>query len=247
MLSVVIPAFNEADTLPPHVARLRPVLDRLSPSGWEILVVDDGSADGTAAAVEALGLAPRVRVLRSAANRGKGAALRLGVAATVGDLVLTCDADMATPPESLGAFVDALRGGADVAIGNRRSRAARIERPQPWIRRFLGTGYLALCRALTGVRLEDYNCGFKLFRGDVAREVMAATRTDGWAIDMESLAIAARGGRRIVELPVVWRAGDRSAVRLGRDVLVTLREMVRIGWRLRPGGAGVRKPDGDRR
>ena len=81
--------------------------------------------------------------------------------------------------------------------------------------------------------LDDYNCGFKLFRGEVAREVMAATTTDGWAIDMESLALAVRQGRRVVELPVTWRAGDGTAVRLYRDVAATFGEMVRIWWRLR--------------
>ncbi len=233
MLSVVIPAYDEEETLPSHLARLLPVLERAAAGGWEVLVVDDGSTDRTAAVVEGLGLAPRVRVLRAPCNRGKGAALRLGVAATGGAQVLTCDADMATPPETLLPFLEALRGGADVVIGNRRGPAARIERPQSWLRRTLGSGYLALCRWMTGVALGDYNCGFKLFRGEVAREVLAATTTDGWAIDMESLALAVKQGRRVVELPVTWRAGDGTAVRLYRDVAATFGEMVRIWWRLR--------------
>jgi dolichyl-phosphate beta-glucosyltransferase len=233
MLSVVIPAYNEEETLPAHLARLAPVLERVGAGGWEVLVVDDGSTDRTAAVVEGLGLSPRVRLVRAPVNRGKGAALRLGVGATTGELVLTCDADMATPPETLLPFVEALRGGADVVIGNRRDPAAAIERPQTWLRRTLGSGYLALCRWMTGVRLQDYNCGFKLFRGAVAREVMASTTTDGWAIDMESLALAVRQGRRVVELPVAWRAGDGTTVRLYRDVAATLAEMVRIWWRLR--------------
>jgi dolichyl-phosphate beta-glucosyltransferase len=232
-ISVVIPAYNEADTLPAHLARLLPLLEQIAEKEWEVLVVDDGSTDGMADVVEALGLAPRVRVLRAPANRGKGAAIRLGVAATAGDMVLTCDADMATPPEMLQAFVAALRSGADIAIGNRRCPAARIERRQPWFRQKLGEGYLRLCRWLTGVKLDDYNCGFKLFRGTVVREIMAMTTTDGWAIDMESLALAARRKYRIAELPVVWRDGERTSVRLLRDITDTFREMVRIWWRLR--------------
>jgi dolichyl-phosphate beta-glucosyltransferase len=231
-ISVVIPAYNEVDTLPPHLARLVPLLERVAPQSWEVIVADDGSTDRTPEVVESLGLG-QVRVLRGGANAGKGAAVRRGVAASVGDMVLTCDADMATPPETLVPFVEALRAGADIVIGNRRAAQARIERPQPWVRRVLGAGFLALCRRLTGVRLQDYNCGFKLFRGEVAREIMSQVQTDGWAIDMESLAIAVRRGARVVEVPVVWRSGDRSAVRVVRDVFATLREMVRIWWRLR--------------
>lgn len=232
-ISVVIPAYNEADTLPVHLARLLPLLGQVAGPEWEVVVIDDGSTDDTVRVVESLGLAPRVRVLRAPANRGKGAAIRLGVAATAGEMVLTCDADMATPPESLPVFVDALRGGADIVIGNRRCPQARIERRQPWFREKLGEGYLRLCRQLTGVKLDDYNCGFKLFRGPVAREIMAMTTTDGWAIDMESLALAARRGYRVAEIPVVWRDGERTSVRLRRDIAATFREMLRIWWRLR--------------
>ena len=237
-LSVVIPAYNEARALPAHLARLRPVLDGLAPGAWEVLVVDDGSTDGTAEVAAGLGAPPQIRVVRAPVNRGKGAALRLGLAASLGELVLTCDADMATPPEQLPAFLEAARGGADLVIGNRRSKAARIERPQPWVRRTLGAGYQRLCRRLTGVALDDYNCGFKLFRGEAGRALLAATRTDGWAIDVESLALASRWGLRVVEQPVVWRSGEGSAVRLRRDVVETLVALVRIRWGLRRAGPG---------
>jgi len=233
MVSVVIPAYNEAEALPAHLARLLPVLEQVASGGWEVLVVDDGSTDRTAEVVEAPGRSPGVRLVRLGANRGKGAAVRAGVAATTGEMVLVCDADMATPPESLLAFVQALRRGADVVIGNRRGPGARIERPQPWLRRTLGWGFLKLCQGMTRLDLDDFNCGFKLFRGAVAREVLASTTTDGWAIDMECLGLAVRRGWRVVELPVVWRAGDGTAVRLRRDVSATFGEMLRIWWRLR--------------
>jgi glycosyltransferase involved in cell wall biosynthesis len=244
MISVVIPAFNEADTLPAHLARLVPVLDEVAPAPWEILVVDDGSTDRTVEVVEALRLAPKVRVLRAPRNRGKGAAVRLGVEATKGDMVLTCDADMSTPPETLGAFVRAMQAGADIVIGNRRGPEARVERHQPRLRRALGVGYVKLCQWLTRVEIDDFNCGFKLFRGDVAREVMGAVTTDGWAIDVESLALAARRGYRIVELPVVWRNGERTAVRLSRDIVGTFIDVLGIWWGLRRAGRTNRSPRG---
>lgn len=235
VLSIVIPAYNEATSLPPHLEILVPLLNSVIGDRWEVLVVDDGSTDQTVKVIESLGYGPRIRVLRSAENRGKGAALRRGVAESQGAMVLTCDADMSTPPEMLLPFLSALEQGADIVIGTRRSPEAKIARRQPWVRRFLGTGYLTLCRKLTGVRLSDFNCGFKLFRGETARELMAAARIDGWAIDMETLALAGRRHLTVRELPVSWSDSSRSAVRLARDVPATLREMFRIWCHLRRG------------
>src|SRR5262249_36993742 len=146
MISVVIPVYNEAGCLPAHVAPLVPLLTSLAGNGWEIVLVDDGSTDGTGAVIGSLAArdAARVRGVAHAKNRGKGAAVRTGVLATRGDAVLFCDADMSTPPETLREFLGVLAAGADVVVGNRKGQGATIERWQPRIRTWLGLGFTRL-------------------------------------------------------------------------------------------------------
>lgn len=231
MISVVIPVYNEAGCLQAHLDALRPVLEELAPGDWELLLVDDGSVDGTGAEIARLAaIDPRVRGLAHPANRGKGAAVRTGMLATRGDAVLFCDADMSTPPDTLREFVAALAAGADVVIGNRKSRAARIERWQPPLRVWLGLGFTRLANALTGLRVSDYTCGFKLFRGAPGREIFAETATPGWSFDVEILARAARRGLSVREIPVRWHHVDDTRVRIARDVLRSFAELLSI-WR----------------
>jgi len=243
MISVVIPVYNEAGCLASHVDALRPLLAELAGDDWEIVLVDDGSRDGTAEAIASLSaVEPRVRARTHAVNRGKGAAVRTGVLATRGDAVLFCDADMSTPPETLREFLAALAGGADVVIGNRKSGAARIERWQPPLRTWLGLGFTRLSNLMTGMSVSDYTCGFKLFRGDPGRAVFAETGTDGWGFDVEVLARAARRGLAIRELPVRWRHVDDTRVRVFRDVVRSFAELLALRKRL--GRAPRRAPDG---
>jgi len=234
MISVVIPVYNEAGCLRAHCEALRPLLDELSPQGWEIVLVDDGSRDATGDEIRRLSAADwRVRGEFHPANRGKGAAVRTGVLATRGDTVLFCDADMSTPPETLRPFLAALQEGADVVIGNRKGREARIERWQPVLRTWLGLGFTRLSNLLTGLSVSDYTCGFKLFRGEAGRAIFRRTECAGWAFDVEILALAARDGLTIRELPVVWRHVDDTRVRVARDVLRSFRELLAIRRRLR--------------
>jgi dolichyl-phosphate beta-glucosyltransferase len=232
MISVVIPVYNEASCLDAHVAALRPLLGELSGDDWEIVLVDDGSADGTGAEIARLAQDGHVRGLAHARNRGKGAALRTGITATRGDVVLFCDADMSTPPETLRAFLAALRQGADIVVGNRKSRQADIQRWQPALRTWLGLGFTRLSNWMTGLAISDYTCGFKLFRGEHARRLFAATETPGWSFDVEVLARAARDGLVIREIPVTWRHVDDTRVRVARDVVRSFRELLSIRRRL---------------
>lgn len=231
-LSVVIPAYNEETTLPAHFDVLVPLLQKIYPDSWEVLVVDDGSNDRTADVVRDFGH-PAIRLLSTGCNRGKGAALRDGMMTTQGELVLMCDADMATPPQMLPIFLAALRPDVDIVIGNRRSPESRIVRRQSLLRRILGTFYKLLATRLTGVAVADVNCGFKLFRGELARRLFAQATTAKWAIDIEILALAAKAGAKVAEIPVEWRDGDRSSVRILRDTVVTLKQMLEISLRLR--------------
>jgi len=232
MISVVIPVYNEAACLEAHVAVLRPLLDELSPRDWEIVLVDDGSSDGTGAEITRLAGTPGVRGLSHPVNRGKGAALRTGILATRGDEVLFCDADMSTPPETLRPFLAALRAGADVVIGNRKSREADIQRGQSALRTWLGLGFTRLANLMTGQTISDYTCGFKLFRGVHARSLFEATETPGWSFDVEILARAGRAHLKIREVPVTWRDVEDTRVRLARDVIRSFMELLSIRRRL---------------
>jgi len=242
MISVVIPVYNEAGCLREHVDALRPLLTELAGNDWEIVLVDDGSRDGTGAEITALAAAdPHVRGCTHPVNRGKGAAVRTGVLATRGDAVLFCDADMSTPPETLREFLAVLQAGADVVLGNRKSGAARIVRWQPPIRTWLGLGFTRLSNAMTGMSVSDYTCGFKLFRGEPGRAVFAETGTDGWVFDVEFIARAARRGLVIREVPVTWRHVDDTRVRVLRDVIRSFAELLALRRRL---GRAPRKARG---
>lgn len=230
-LSVVIPAYNEEKTLAGHFDVLVPVLNGVLGTDWEVIVFDDGSIDRTAEVVREYGH-ERIRVLSHQPNQGKGAAVKAGILASRGDAVLLCDADMATPPVTLLPFLDALSNGAEIVIGNRKDPRSSIARKQPPLRRFLGNGFIWLSSFLTSTSVADFNCGFKLFRGDIARALMTETTAPGWAYDIEILALATRHGYKIVELPVSWSHGVNSCVRLPGDLFKTLREMIRIWVRL---------------
>lgn len=219
LLSVVIPAFDEERRLGPTLDRVR----RALPDA-EIVVSDDGSRDGTVALARREG----ARIVSSPANRGKGAALRLGMLAAAGDRLLMTDADLSTPLEDLGPLLDALDAGADLALGSRRAPGARIERRQPWLRETLGRGFTFLSQVALGVRVRDFTCGFKLFTRDCARDLFTRLTIDGWGCDAELLFLAARRGWRIRELPVRWANDGDTKVRLGRDVLRSLLDLLRI-------------------
>jgi len=209
------------------------VLSVLCPLDWEIVIVDDGSLDRTGQVAERLTEDAGFRLIRHSRNCGKGAAVRTGVLATHGETVLLCDADLSTPPEMLPSFLHELSQGADIVVGDRRSTASSIERPQSLLRQILGTGYAALARQVAGVPLRDFNCGFKLFRGDAARNLFAQCRSVRWTWDVEVIALARRSGMIVRSLPVIWRQGDRSAVRPFRDAVKSFADLVSLWIRLR--------------
>jgi dolichyl-phosphate beta-glucosyltransferase len=227
-LSIVVPAYNEEARLPATLARIAGYLQGrpdLVPA--EIVVVDDGSADATAKVGERFEPPPEVsvRLIRLARNRGKGAAVRVGLAGTSGTKVLISDADLATPIEEIDAL---LASGAQLAVGSRGVDRKLITRRQPLPRDLLGRLFNLGLRALALTAFRDTQCGFKLLDGELARRLAGELRLDGFAFDVELLARAARCGASIAEVPVRWQHVDSSRVRPLRHGMQMLRDALRL-------------------
>jgi dolichyl-phosphate beta-glucosyltransferase len=244
-LSVVIPAYNEALRLPATLERLARHLGEAG-RAHEVVVVDDGSSDGTADAARAAG--GPVRILRHEPNRGKGYAVRRGMLAATGERRLMTDADLSTPIEELGRLEPEIDRGMDIAIGSRAVAGARIEIHQPAYREAMGRLFNLLVQALLLPGLADTQCGFKLFTAEAAEAAFGACRLDGFCFDVEALYVARRRGLRIAEVPVVWRNDAATRVGLGGGG-TAFADLLRVRYfALRgaygPRGATVSPPDG---
>ena len=229
-LSVVIPAYNEAARLPPTLLRIRDYL-AAADRPYEIIVVDDGSSDGTAEAARRIG-GPELTILINESNRGKGYAVRRGMLEARGERRLMTDADLSTPIEELARLMACMDEGYDVVIASRAMAGARIEVHQPWYREAVGRIFNLLVRVSVVPGLRDTQCGFKLFRADAARECFSAALLDGFSFDVEALFIARRRGRRVAEIPVIWRNDAATRVSTLRGVLAFV-DVLKIrmnGW-----------------
>jgi glycosyltransferase involved in cell wall biosynthesis len=237
-LSVVVPAYNETARIAPTLHRLSTFLEQQD-TRYEILVVDDGSTDGTAEHVERLRI-PHVRVIRSRPNRGKGAAVRTGMLDARGLVRVMCDADGSMPPEELPKLLGELAcGAADIAIGSRYAGGAAAQTSQPLYRRL----WSRLCnrviqRSLVpGIR--DTQCGFKAFTAIAAEDLFSRARVDGWAFDLEILALARRCSYAVAEVGVAWTDDKRSRVNPLRDLVGVVREAIAIRRNLKSGVYGA--------
>jgi glycosyltransferase involved in cell wall biosynthesis len=242
-LSVVVPAYNEARRLTESLPAL---LDMASDTGAELIVVDDGSDDGTAdvAAAHLSGL-QGTKLVRLPLNCGKGAAVRAGVAHARGRSIVFMDADLATDLGDLPPLLDALEQ-ADVAIGSRVMAGATVEGASA-ARASMGRTFNRMARAVTGLKLRDTQCGFKAFRAPVAQLLFHLGVVDGFAFDVEILALARRMGYRVAQVPVHWRAVDGSRVDVVRDPLRMVRDVVmtQARWRRTRIVAVLRALEGD--
>ncbi|HEX7058280.1 MAG TPA: dolichyl-phosphate beta-glucosyltransferase [Solirubrobacterales bacterium] len=242
-LSLVIPAYNEELRIPALLDALSDSAEAaVSRSGFELLealIVDDGSTDRTPSILREAGAAhPKVRpVLGFGQNRGKGAAVASGVSQVKGDLVLLADVDLSTPLEELPKLADALAGGADVAIGSRAVAGAVVERG-PAHRKLLGKAFNGTVRMMTGLRVRDTQCGFKLMAADTARLLLAGQTCPGFAFDVELLMRADALGLRIAEVPVLYIHDSRSRVRVASASLQMLKDVSALSYRLRLRGDG---------
>lgn len=208
-LSVVVPCFNEEARLGSTLEKVVGYLDRRE-KAYEILVVDDGSRDATVSVAN--GVADEhVQVLEHGENLGKGAAVRTGVLASRGEWVLITDADLSTPIEDLERL-ERRTSEADVVLGSRAVAESEIVRHQPIYRELMGKSFNLIIRSIGLVGLHDTQCGFKLFRGPVARELFERTKVDHFAFDVEVVWLAQKAGHRVVEEGVTWEDSPNSRV-----------------------------------
>ena len=203
---MVVPAYNESRRLPATLSVIKPYLNSLGVS-WEVILVNDGSSDPTMELIRGeQGLDPgHVRGIDLQPNGGKGRAVAAGVAASKGTLVLISDADFSTPIDEWLKLKAAIDGGSDVAIGSRAKRGSKVEISQPAHRVLMGKIFNLIVQVVVLPGFWDTQCGFKLWKGPVAREVFAEMKLDGnVAFDVEVLYRARRHGYRIAEIPVRW-------------------------------------------
>lgn len=230
--SLVIPAYNEANRIEACVRSVA-AWARARPGGfdWEVLLVDDGSADDTAQRARRFAEEERLdlKVLGYGENRGKGAAIRTGVLASSGDPVLVSDTDLSTPLSEWVKLAERLPTHP-VAIGSRALQQDLVRKRQAFYRVLLGRAGNKLIQLLAVPGIEDTQCGFKLFRGDAARALFHEARVDRFASDVEVLYLARRRGLAIAEVPVVWVNSPESKVRVVRDAVQTLWDVARIRW-----------------
>lgn len=221
VFSVILPAYNEEGSIARALEETGRVFAAIG-RPYEMIVVDDGSSDETARVVEELGRADS-RLIRHETNGGKGAAVKTGVGQARGEHLLFLDCDLATHPSQIQTFLPHL-SDADILIGSRRIPGAVIAEQQPHHRVLLGRLFNLVIRHALDLPFSDTQCGFKVFSREAAHQLFSDLQAQGWTFDVELLVRARQAGLRILELPVEWRHGRESRVKL-RDAWNILREV----------------------
>jgi dolichyl-phosphate beta-glucosyltransferase len=230
-LSIVIPAFNEERRLPESLERIHAYLAARSLRA-EVIVVDDGSKDGTAGVVaDKAERYPEVRLVSNGRNRGKGYSVRHGMMEARGDIALFTDADLSAPIEEADKLLAALREGDwDGVIGSRAVDRSLISIHESPFRELAGIVFNRIVRAIAGIRFADTQCGFKAFRRERTRIVFEQQRTEGFGFDPEILFLAQRNGLRVVEIPVRWAHDPATKVHFFSDSVRMFLDLLAIRW-----------------
>lgn len=228
--SIIIPAYNESARI---CGTLEKILAFVRSQGWsaEIIVVNDGSTDGTSLIVQGYAARhPNLRIIENPGNRGKGYSVRNGMLHATGEILLFSDADLSTPIEDSTQLLDAIERGADVAIGSRWLRTELQVQPQPLHRRIFGRAFNLALRLVLGLGYKDTQCGFKAFTRCAAQTIFPLQHIERWGFDPEILFLAMRFGFRVEEVPVQWAHREGTHISPLRDGMKMLLEMLRVRW-----------------
>jgi dolichyl-phosphate beta-glucosyltransferase len=229
-ISIVVPAYNESTRLG---RTLDQILDFVRECEWaaEIIVVDDGSRDGTAELVREYARHNAiVRLVQNPGNRGKGYSVRNGVLHARGAIILFSDADLSSPIEEATKLIEALEAGADVAIGSRWVQSELQTHRQSVARQMMGRAFNVLLRLLLSLDFKDTQCGFKAFRRGAAHALFSSQTIEGWGFDPEILFLARRMGLKVAEVPVVWAHDEGTRIHPIVDGSKMAIEIMRIRW-----------------
>lgn len=236
-LSVIIPAYNEAERIPRTLVNIDMHLARAEYS-YEIVVVNDGSTDNTAEIVRRMEKAIKnLKLIDSAENKGKGAAVRRGMLESQGLVRIFTDADNSTSIDQFERMIPLFKEGYGIIIGSRAIKGAKLDPPESPFRQAAGKGLNLIVQALLVPGVWDTQCGFKAFTEEAAKKVFGPSRITGWGFDVEALALAKKMGVRVREVPVRWVNDERSHVRASAG-LQFLRDIIKIRWWLWRGEYG---------
>jgi len=241
-LSVIMPAYNESRRLPPFLTSVRRYLDERYPDCYEVIVVDDGSRDGLPEVLASAAADwPGLLAMRHPTNLGKGAAVRTGMLAARGRLLLFADADGATPIDQEAKLYQAILDGADIAVGSRLLAAAGVVRRRSPARCLAGRLFAGLARRWLRIAVRDTQCGFKMFRREAGRKLFRLQQESGYLFDLELLTLADRLGYTTAEVPVTWTEMPGGHLSPARELPRLLLGLWRLKRRLHRGEAELRE------
>ncbi|MEW6407097.1 MAG: dolichyl-phosphate beta-glucosyltransferase [Patescibacteria group bacterium] len=228
-LSVIIPAFNEEKRLKQTLCQISSYLIK-GYKDSEIIIVDDGSNDCTFLVANDFSKNTNlpVKVLKNIINLGKGASVKNGILVSCGDFVLFSDADLSTPIEELDKLFNYIKDGYDIIIGSRSKEDSSVQIHQPWYRKKMGKIFNFLVKLLLLKDFNDTQCGFKLFKGDIARKIAGLMHINGFCFDVEMLYIAQKNGYKIKEIGVIWKNSSQSRVEILNSSLRMFFDLLKI-------------------
>lgn len=218
MISIIIPVFNEEKRILASLELISSFVKGYKEQ-TEVVVVDDGSWDLTPKMLQNFQNKLNLKIITHKNNKGKGAAIRSGVASATGEKILFTDIDLSVPISFLDSFNEAMTEEIDIVIGSREHPESKIEIKQFWLRELAGYSFTILTNGILQVGVSDFTCGFKLFRREAARKIFSKQIINRWAFDAETLFLAKKYGLEVKEMPVVWKHSAGSKVRFPQDLI----------------------------